>query len=550
MTIAAAPHAQHRGAAELPFVEIGGGNKLKVIQVDVAEGLWIVENIFQTGYAVQTHRHTGPVYAYTMSGAWRYREYEYVNRAGSFLFEPAGSVHTLECVEDDTQVWFQPRASPAPTSWSAESAASAAHHATRAGWSPVSAVDAAAVAAAAAGLASVVTTTPLHPSERLGTELGRPVWLKREDQQVGRSYKFRGAFTVVSSLDDRERALGVVCASAGNHALGVAHSCRLLGVRARVFLPTTTPRQKRQQLQAVGGDLVEAVVTGATFAEASAAAREDSGATGAVYVHAFDDARTIAGQGTVAVEVTAQAPGPVGTLVVPVGGGGLLAGMAVWFRAHSPATRLVGVEPAGAPSMTAALGAGGPVAVVSTDRFVEGAAVERVGDLTYPLVRDLVDEVVVVPEGAVATEMLDLYQVDGVIAEPAGALATAAVRRLDDLHAGPVVCVVSGGNNDVSRYAETIERSLVHEGLRHYFLVTFPQEPGALRHFLDEVLGAGDDIVLFEYVKKSNKDTGPALVGVELERPDDLDGLLGRMAASPLSIERVPPDSPLSLFLL
>ena len=410
-------------------------------------------------------------------------------------------------------------------------------------------VTAADIATAAERLAPVATTTPLHRSARLGTALGGPVWLKREDQQISRSYKLRGAFTVISSLTEAERALGVVCASAGNHALGVAYSCQLLGVRARVFLPTTTPRQKRQQIQAVGGDLVETVVAGHTYDEASASAEADSATTGAVYVHPFDDRRTIAGQGTVAVEITGQLDGPVGTLVVPVGGGGLLAGAATWFRAHSPATRLVGVEPAGAPSMTAALAAGHPVRITSTDRFVEGAAVERVGDLTFPIVRDLVDDIVVVPEGAVATEMLDLYQVDGIITEPAGALATAAARLFDPRPPGPVVCVVSGGNNDVSRYAETIERSLVHQGLRHYFLVTFPQEPGALRHFLDEVLGAGDDIVLFEYVKKSNKDTGPALVGIELELAADLDGLLARMAASPLSIERVPPDSPLSLFL-
>jgi threonine dehydratase len=410
-------------------------------------------------------------------------------------------------------------------------------------------VDVGDIAAAAERLASVVTTTPLHESTRLSAALGRPVWLKREDQQIGRSYKLRGAFTVISSLTGAERDLGVVCASAGNHALGVAYSCQLLGVRARVFLPTTTPRQKRQQIQATGGNLVETVVAGHTFDEASASAMADSTATGAIYVHPFDDRRTIAGQGTVAVEITRQMADPVDTLVVPVGGGGLLAGVATWFRTHSPATRLIGVEPAGAPSMTAALAAGRPVQIVSTDRFVEGAAVERVGDLTFPIVRDLVDDVVVVDEGAVATEMLDLYQVDGVIAEPAGALATAAARLLDPLPAGPIVCVVSGGNNDVSRYAETIERSLVHEGLRHYFLVTFPQEPGALRHFLDEVLGAGDDIVLFEYVKKSNKDTGPALVGIELEQAEDLDGLLVRMEASPLSIEQVPPDSPLSLFV-
>lgn len=405
------------------------------------------------------------------------------------------------------------------------------------------------IAAAAERLSPVVDTTPLHESRRLSAELGCPVRLKREDQQITRSYKLRGAFAVISSLSGAERALGVVCASAGNHALGVAYSCQLLGVRARVFLPTTTPRQKRQQIQAIGGDLVETVVAGHSFDEASASARADCAATGAVYVHPFDDRRTIAGQGTVAVEITRQADGPIGTLVVPVGGGGLIAGMAVWFRAHSPSTRIVGVEPAGAASMTAALAAGHPVTIDSTDRFVEGAAVERVGDRTFPIVRDLVDEVRVVDEGAVATEMLALYQVDGIITEPAGALASAGALGLDRPPADPIVCVVSGGNNDVSRYAETIERSLVHEGLRHYFLVTFPQEPGSLRHFLDEVLGEGDDIVLFEYVKKSNKDTGPALVGIELERAGDLPLLLARMESSPLSIDRVPPDSPLSLFL-
>lgn len=411
-------------------------------------------------------------------------------------------------------------------------------------------VDASDIAAAATRLASVISTTPLHRSERLTAALGVPVWLKREDQQISRSYKLRGAFTLISSLPEDERSRGVVCASAGNHALGVAYSCQLLGVCARVFLPMTTPRQKRQQIKAIGGDLVETIVAGHSYEEASASAKVDSSTSGSIYVHPFDDPRTIAGQGTVAVEITDQMEEPVATLLVPLGGGGLLAGVATWFRVHSPSTRIIGVEPAGAPSMTAALSAGHPVDIESTDRFVEGASVERVGDLTYPIVRDSVDQVVIVPEGAVATEMLNLYQVDGIITEPAGALATTALHLLEDLPDGPIVCVVSGGNNDVSRYAETIERSLVHEGLRHYFLVTFPQEPGALRHFLDEVLGEGDDIVLFEYVKKSNKDTGPALVGIELEQASDVTGLLGRMEASPLSIERVPADSPLSLFLI
>jgi threonine dehydratase len=234
-----------------------------------------------------------------------------------------------------------------------------------------------------------------------------------------------------------------------------------------------------------------------------------------------------------------------------VGGGGLIAGLAVWLKAERPDVHVVGAEPAGAASMQAALAAGGPVALEAVDTFVDGAAVGRVGELTFPLVRDLVDEVVSVPEGAVCTEMLDLYQSEGIIAEPAAALASAAVRgRISRVPEGQVVCIVSGGNNDVSRYADVVERSLVHEGLRHYFLVTFPQEPGALRHFLDEVLSQGEDIVLFEYTKKNNRETGPALVGLELERAADLAALLERMEASPLEIEQVLPDSPLFSFIL
>jgi threonine dehydratase len=409
---------------------------------------------------------------------------------------------------------------------------------------------AAAVTAAAELLHTVARRTPLERSDRLSDELGTNVWLKREDLQIGRSYKVRGAYNLVSSLSEDERRRGVVCASAGNYAQGVAYSCRSLGIRGRVFLPSATPRQKRERILAIGGSWVELVVGGATYDEASDAAAASGTATGAVVAHPFDDGRTIAGQGTVAVELDQQAPERFSTVVIPVGGGGLAAGMALWLRQHRPEVRLVGAEPAGAASMSAALAAGGPVGLPSVDTFVDGAAVGRVGDLTYPLVRDLVDEVVSVPEGATCTEMLNLYGAEGIIAEPAGALASAAARQLRDRVAGPVVCVVSGGNNDVSRYADIVERSLVHEGLKHYFLVTFPQQPGALRRFLDEVLGPEDDITLFEYVKKSNRETGPALVGIELARRGDLPGLLARMEASPLHIEQVPPGSPLFTFLV
>ncbi|MEV4362502.1 threonine ammonia-lyase IlvA [Nonomuraea sp. NPDC049625] len=407
------------------------------------------------------------------------------------------------------------------------------------------------ISQAAERLRPVIRHTALEPNQRLSDLLGGQVLLKREDAQVCRSYKVRGAFNLIASLTDEERRRGVVCASAGNHGQGVAFACARLGINGRVYVPSTTPRQKRERIAALGGDRVEVVVGGGTYDEASSAAHADSEHTGAIYVHPFDDVRTMAGQGTVGLEILAQCGEAPHTVVVPVGGGGLISGIAVWLREHSPATRIVGAEPAGAASMRAALGHGEPLALPELDTFVDGAAVGRVGDATFPLVKDLVDEVVAVDEGAVCTEMLDLYQTDGIIAEPAGALAGAAARELlPYASGGPVVCVVSGGNNDVSRYNEVLERSLVHIGLRHYFLVTFPQRPGALRHFLDEVLGEGEDIIVFEYVKKNNRETGPALVGIELERAGDLDSLLSRMKASPLTVERIPPGSPLFTFLL
>ncbi|WP_308282759.1 threonine ammonia-lyase IlvA [Pseudonocardia nigra] len=406
------------------------------------------------------------------------------------------------------------------------------------------------VTAAAARLAGVATLTPLQRNERLSAATGAQVWLKREDLQVGRSYKLRGAYNLLAQLDEAERAAGAVCASAGNHGQGVAYACRRLGIRGRVHVPSTTPRQKRERITALGGDAVELVVGGDTYDEAAAAAAEYAASTGATVVPAFDDVRTIAGQGTVGVEVISQLGGAPDVVVVPVGGGGLLAGVASWLRAHHPHVRIVGVEPAGAASMAAALAAGGPVPLAELETFVDGAAVRRVGDVSFPLVRDCGAELTSVAEGRVCTEMLDLYQVDGIIAEPAGALAAAALEGLDLAPDATVVCLLSGGNNDVSRYAEVVEKSLVHRGLKHYFLVEFPQEPGALRRFLDEVLGPDDDIVLFEYIKRDNRETGAALVGIELSEREGYEPLWKRMEASPLKIQHVAPGSTAYRFLV
>ncbi|WP_369135033.1 threonine ammonia-lyase IlvA [Modestobacter sp. I12A-02662] len=401
------------------------------------------------------------------------------------------------------------------------------------------------VDAAVRRLAGVAERTPLQRNARLSELTGAQVWVKREDLQVGRSYKVRGAYNTISRLDAAGRAAGAVCASAGNHGQGVAYACRVLGVQGRVFVPGTTPRQKRQRIAALGGDAVQLVVTGDTYDDAAAAAAASAATTGATLVPAFDALPTVAGQATVAVEVLDQLGAPPDVLVVPVGGGGLLAGCATWLRQHSPGTRLVGVEPAGAASMAAALAAGRPVDLPAIDTFVDGAAVRRAGAVTFPLVEASGAELVTVPEGHVCTEMLELYQVDGVIAEPAGALATAALTggQVTVEPGQTVVCLLSGGNNDVSRYAEVVERSLVHQGLKHYFLVEFPQEPGALRRFLDEVLGADDDIVLFEYVKRDNRETGAALTGIELGSPAGLAPLLARIDAGPLRIQHLEPGS-------
>ncbi len=398
-------------------------------------------------------------------------------------------------------------------------------------------------------LAGVVTRTPLERNERLSALVGGEVWLKREDLQPVRSYKLRGAYNLMAQLGDA--ANGVVCASAGNHAQGVAYACAALEIKGRIFLPRTTPRQKRERIAAIGGPWVDIVIDGDTYDDAVAIAAASARETGARIVPAFDDLQTIAGQGTVAVEILDQLGREPDLLVIPVGGGGLLAGVAEWLGEKHPAVEVTGVEPVGAAGMQAALEAGGPVDLAKLDSFVDGAAVRRVGEVTFPLVRDSGAKLVSLEPGAICAEMISLYQTDGIISEPAGALATGALGTAITPPPGAVtVCVVSGGNNDVSRYAEILERALVWEGLKHYFLIEFPQEPGVLRRFLDEVLGPDDDVTLFEYVKRSNRETGPALVGIEIGDRSGLPGLLTRLNASPLRIEPIDPDGPVFRFLL
>jgi threonine dehydratase len=414
--------------------------------------------------------------------------------------------------------------------------------------SPVSAAD---IDEAAQRISGVVTASPLQLSERLSTLTGAQVYLKREDLQTVRSYKLRGAYNLLMQLSPEELAAGVVCSSAGNHAQGFALACRSMGVRGRVYVPAKTPKQKRDRIRYHGREFIEVIVGGKTYDMAAEAALEDVARTGATLVPPYDDPRTIAGQGTIAVEILDQLSTEPDLVIVPVGGGGCISGITTYLSERTTGTSVLGAEPAGAASMMAALAAGEPVTLEHVDQFVDGAAVARAGVNTYAALAAAGDMVSItaIDEGAVCTAMLDLYQNEGIIAEPAGALSVAALRETDIEPGSTVVCVVSGGNNDVSRYGEVLERSLVHLGLKHYFLVDFPQEPGALRRFLDSVLGPNDDITLFEYVKRNNRETGEALVGIELGTASDLDGLMARMHNSECHVELLEPGSPTYRYL-
>jgi threonine dehydratase len=414
--------------------------------------------------------------------------------------------------------------------------------------SPLSAAD---IDAAAQRISGVVAKTPLQFSDRLSTLTGAQVYLKREDLQAVRSYKLRGAYNLMMQLSPAELAAGVVCSSAGNHAQGFALACRSMGVHGRVYVPAKTPKQKRDRIRYHGGEFIEVIVGGKTYDIAAAAAVEDVARTGATLVPPYDDLRTMAGQGTIAVEILEQLGSEPDLVIVPVGGGGCISGMTTYFAERTTNTSVLGVEPAGAAAMVAALATGEPVTLENVDQFVDGAAVARAGALPFAALTAAGDmlSITTVDEGAVCTAMLDLYQNEGIIAEPAGALSAAALMEADITPGSTVVCLVSGGNNDVSRYGEVLERSLVHLGLKHYFLVDFPQEPGALRRFLDEVLGPNDDITLFEYVKRNNRDTGEALVGIEMGSAADLEGLLARMHESDCHVELLEPGSPTYRYL-
>jgi threonine dehydratase len=378
-------------------------------------------------------------------------------------------------------------------------------------------------------LKKIVNRTPLTCNLNLSKKYNCNVYLKREDLQIVRSYKLRGAYNMISSLPDAQLQKGVVCASAGNHAQGFAYSCRKLGIKGIVFMPVITPKQKVKQTKMFGEHFTEIKLTGDTFDDCAIAAREFTEVNNMTFIPPFDDHRIIEGQGTVGLEILEDQP-EVDYLFIPVGGGGLSAGVGSYFKIYSPHTKIIGAEPEGAPSMYEALKAGKPVTLKSIDRFVDGAAVKRVGELTFSICKDVLTDMHLVPEGKVCSTILKLYNEDAIVVEPAGALSIAALDDYaDEIQGKNVVCIVSGSNNDIDRMQEIKERSLQYEGLKHYFLISFAQRPGALKEFVNNILGPTDDITRFEYMQKTNKENGPALVGVELQQSSDYELLLKKM---------------------
>lgn len=378
-------------------------------------------------------------------------------------------------------------------------------------------------------LKSVVLKTPLYFHRTLSEKFNAEIFFKREDLQVVRSYKLRGAYNLMQSLTTDERARGVVCASAGNHAQGVAYSCRRLDIKGVIYMPAITPKQKINQVKMFGGDHIETVLTGDTFDECQADALGFAKAYDRVFVPPFDHLKIIEGQGTVGKEIADELTG-IDYIFIPIGGGGLCAGVGEYFRTFSPLTKIIGVEPAGAPSMTEALKAGKPVTLEKIQRFVDGASVQRVGNITFQFCKALITDMLLVPEGKVSSTLLQLYNEDAIVAEPAGALSIAALDQYaSEIRGKKVVCILSGGNNDIDRMQEIKERSLLYEGLKHYFIVRFAQRPGALKEFVNHILGPNDDIVRFEFIMKHNKETGPALIGIEVKSKEDFEALIARM---------------------
>ena len=389
-------------------------------------------------------------------------------------------------------------------------------------------------------LAEILEPTPFQRNNNLSDIYDAEVFLKREDLQMVRSYKIRGAYNKIRSLAPEILKYGIVCASAGNHAQGVAFSCNKLQIMGSIYMPVTTPKQKIEQVRMFGKEYIDNVLTGDTFDAANSAAIDYAKNSGKTFIPPFDDEKIIEGQGTIGYEILSQSKQPLDYIFVPIGGGGLASGLGSYIRQMSPSTKIIGVEPAGAPCMKTAIEKGEVIELEQIDKFIDGAAVKKAGQKTYEICKEVLDDIITIPEGAVCTSIIQLYNKSAIVVEPAGALSIAALRFYADKIKGKrVACIVSGSNNDITRMEEIREKSLIYEGLKHYFIVSFPQKSGAVLSFIRDIIGPTDDLVYIQYIRKTNKEEGPALIGIEVAAKEDFKALMGRMDAHNINYEYI-----------
>jgi len=386
------------------------------------------------------------------------------------------------------------------------------------------------VESAAKKLKGLTRITPLEFNKRLSKNVNASVFLKREDLQQIRSFKIRGAYNKISSLKKDEIKKGIICASAGNHAQGFAFSCQKLEIKGEVYMPATTPDQKVSQVRMFGAEFVDIILVGDSYDACQKVALDAAKDVNKTFIHPFDDPEVIEGQGTIALEMLDQYSKGFDYVLVPVGGGGLISGMLTVFKKKSPGTKVIGIEPEGAASMKLALEKGKRISLESMDYFVDGAAVRQVGKLPFKICKKHLDQILVIPEGKICQTILEVYNKDGIVAEPAGAMAIAALNLMSDrLKNKSIGVLVCGGNNDIFRMPEIKERALLYAELKHYFLVDFPQRSGALKQFVTQILGPNDDITHFEFSKKHFRNSATAVVGIELKEASDLTILVERM---------------------
>ena len=383
---------------------------------------------------------------------------------------------------------------------------------------------------AASRLNSVIRKTPWEFNKRLSELTGASIFFKREDLQQVRSFKIRGAYNKISSLSEGERKRGIVCASAGNHAQGFAFSCKKMQIEGIVYMPATTPQQKVSQVRMFGGEYIQVVLTGDNFDTCQKYALKFAKKENKTFIHPFDDTKVIEGQATIALEILEHSSGPLDYIFVPVGGGGLISGIVTVIKLLSSNTKIIGVEPKGASSMKKSLNEGKRVVLKKIDNFVDGAAVSQVGKIPFEICKTQLDEIINVDEGKICQTILDLYNNEGIIAEPAGALAISGLEVMESNFKGKRIAVIlCGGNNDILRMPEISERALLYASLKHYFLIDFPQRAGAMKEFVTEILGPNDDITHFEFSKKSYRTNAPAVVGIQLKKAEDFSLLVERM---------------------